>query len=64
MYQDALNAMLVDRMYLTLVEAQVEADTFFPAIDASAWKTVSQTERQADERNAYNLVFTVLERRD
>ncbi len=62
-YAKALDQGLVDRMYLTLVEAEVEADTFFPSFDPNAWKPVERRERPADEPNAYDLTFIVLERR-
>jgi len=32
---------LVDKLYLTMVHADFEADTFFPEIDYSLWERVS-----------------------
>lgn len=50
------------RIYLTRVEAEPEADTYFPAIHPSQWRLVSQKDHEADEKNAYNHSFQVWER--
>jgi dihydrofolate reductase len=50
------------RIYLTRVEAEPEADTFFPVIDAKHWWLASQKNHEADENNAYNYSFQVWER--
>ena len=50
------------RIYLTRVEAEPEADTFFPVIDPQHWWLVSQKNHEADEKNAYNYSFQVWER--
>lgn len=61
-YKEALSQDLVDRMYLTIVHAEVDADTFFPEYDESEWKTLLKEERLADERNPYRMTFYDLER--
>ena len=50
------------RIYMTRVEADPEADTFFPSIDPAQWFLVSQQNHEADEKNAYNHSFQVWER--
>ena len=50
------------RIYLTRVEAEPEADTFFPPINKEQWYLVSQQNHEADEKNAYNHSFQVWER--
>ncbi len=50
------------RIYLTVIGAAVEGDTFFPELDASEWRQVSREEQPADDRNAHPLTFVVLER--
>jgi dihydrofolate reductase len=52
-----------ERLYLTLVDAEVEGDTRFPEIDWTAWREVSRESHPADERNQYPYTFLVLERR-
>lgn len=50
------------RIYLTRVEAEPEADTFFPPIKPGEWNLISQQDYEADEKNAFNYSFQVWER--
>lgn len=52
---------LATRLYVTLIDAQVEGDTQFPAW-SSEFKEVHSEAYQADEKNAYNMRFVVLEK--
>jgi dihydrofolate reductase len=52
-----------DVLYLTRVEAVVEADTFFPQIDAGDWEEREREPHAADERHAYPYTFITLVRR-
>lgn len=54
---------LADRLYLTVVQANVEGDTFFPELDWSQWREVSREDHPTDERNPYPYSFRVYERR-
>lgn len=51
-----------DRLYLTLVDTEVEGDARFPAIDYAEWRELSRETHPADERNAFDCTFLVLER--
>ena len=55
-YAQALS--IADRMYLTLVEAEPEADTFFPEFDKTNWRLVNEKYLEADENNLSALVFS------
>ncbi len=50
------------RIYLTRVDGDPDADTFFPAVDPKEWRLVSQKNYEADEKNDYNYSFQVWER--
>lgn len=50
------------RIYLTRVDAEPEADTFFPDVDPAVWKLVSQKDHEADAKNDHNYSFQVWER--
>ena len=63
-YKEALERELVNRMYLTMIHAQLEADAFFPEYDPQAWTTVESTDRAADDRNPYPMTFIILERKN
>jgi len=53
---------LVDRIYMTWVNARVEGDVYFPEIDLTGWNEVSSEDLPADADNAYPTTFTVYER--
>jgi dihydrofolate reductase len=50
------------RIYLTRVNAEFEADTFFPAIDEKLWQLISSDTYQTDEKNNYDHAFQLWER--
>ncbi len=52
-----------DKIYLTEVDLEVEGDVFFPEIDEKDWNEISSEPHKADERNAYDYIFRVLERK-
>ena len=51
-----------NRIHMTRVDAEFEADTFVPVIDPKVWKLVSRKNYQADAKHAYNYSFQVWER--
>ncbi len=53
---------LADRMLLTLIDAEIEGDTYFPAWSAAAWRETARQQRLPDAANPYNLDFVTLER--
>jgi dihydrofolate reductase len=52
-----------ERMELTLVDAAVDGDAWFPEWDPEQWLELSRIQRARDARNAYDLAFVRLERR-
>ncbi len=62
-FSQALQASLVQRIYITRVHATVEGDTYFPAFDKDRWQLVSSEPHAADEKNQYAFTFEVYERR-
>ncbi|MDW9382204.1 dihydrofolate reductase [Chryseobacterium sp. JV558] len=53
---------VVDRLEVTLVKADLEADTFFPKIDQKIWKKVGEICHEKDEKNGYDFCFQTFER--
>jgi dihydrofolate reductase len=60
-FQQALP--IADRFYLTVVHANVGADTFFPEWRKDEWVEEEVEDHAADEKNQYPLTFKVLVRR-
>lgn len=54
----------VQRVHLTRLHMQLEGDAHFPDLPPEQWREVSRSARRpADERNACDMTFLVLERR-
>jgi dihydrofolate reductase len=53
---------VVDKLEVTLVKADLKADTYFPKIDAKIWKKVSETFHEKDEKNEYDFCFQTYEK--
>lgn len=54
---------IADKLYITEIDHDFEADTFFPEIDYSQWKLVSSKPGVKDEKNLYEYKFLVFERK-
>ena len=52
---------IADRMYITEIDNEFEADTFFPIIDYSKWNLISSKTGVKDEKNPYDYKFLVYE---
>ena len=55
---------LADTIHRTLIEAELDGDTFFPELDPREWQTRETGSREADEHNRYPLRFSELNRLD
>lgn len=53
---------ILNRIYLTKVDAEVDGDKFF-YYDPKEWKKVASKKHPADEKNKYDFEFTVLKRK-
>jgi len=53
---------VADRIYLTLVDAEVAADTFFTEFDQREWSEQESSYQPADEKNQYPFTFKLLVR--
>ena len=54
---------IADRIHLTLVEAEVAGDTYFPEFDRGEWRETEVMRHAADERHAYPFRILLLERK-
>jgi dihydrofolate reductase len=53
----------VDRIYVTLVHAEVDGDTLFPELDSAAWDLIESMRGGSDEKNEYDHSFLVYDRK-
>lgn len=58
----ALALPIAERLYVTRVHAQPAGDVYFPPIDLTAWRLLSQQQHQADERHSASCSIEVYER--
>jgi dihydrofolate reductase len=56
-YRQALD--LADRLYLTVVEAETQADTFFPKWNEDKWSEKESLHLAVDDKNQYPSTFKV-----
>jgi len=56
-YADALEKDLVDEMLLTEVQAEIEADVFFPKFDKAEWRSTEISRHEKDENHRYPFVI-------
>jgi dihydrofolate reductase len=54
---------IADRMYLTFVEAEVDADAFFPDWDESEWEVIQSVHHKEGEKDQHPFTFQVLHRK-
>ncbi|RPI85195.1 MAG: hypothetical protein EHM41_11465, partial [Chloroflexi bacterium] len=53
---------VTERIYLTRVDASVDADTYFPLIEADEWEEKLVSSYPADEKNDFPHTFSILEK--
>ncbi len=50
------------RLYLTLIHADVDGDAHFPDYDPADWRETAREDHAPDENNHYSYSFQILER--
>ncbi|MCX8525059.1 dihydrofolate reductase [Chryseobacterium formosus] len=53
---------IVDKLEVTLVKANLEADTYFPKINPKFWKLTSEICHEKDVKNQYDFCFQTYEK--
>jgi dihydrofolate reductase len=51
---------IAHRIYLTIVDAEPQGDTFMPEFDRTQWREIESRSFAADEKHAHAYRFTVL----
>ena len=52
----------INTLYLTRIEADFEADVFFPNVDFTQWQLLEEVVYEKDEKNAFGMRFQVFGR--
>lgn len=53
---------IANRLYLTEIDAEIEGDTFFPAVDHQVYTELSRKKHGVDEKHQYAFDFVVYEK--
>ena len=53
---------IINKIYLTSVHTTVEGDTFYPEIDKTKWKLISEDLHSAEEKHAFAYTFQTWEK--
>jgi dihydrofolate reductase len=54
---------LADKLYLTVVYKNFEADTFFPEINYDEWNLIEESEKMFDEKTQLTFAYLTYERK-
>ena len=60
-YRQSMN--IADRIELTRVHHDFEADTYFPEIDLNIWKEINREDHFKDEKHPYDFSYITYERK-
>ena len=56
-YREAMKS--ADRIYLTHIHSEFDADTFFPKIDTNEWKMISSSDVKVDKESGISYNFEI-----
>ena len=60
----ALALPMVDTLYITEIDTEVQGDTYFPNFDRSQWQEASRESHPADAKNKYDYAFVTYVRKE
>lgn len=53
---------VTDRMYITIIAHDFDADTFFPEFNDGEWIIAEERTHEADEKNSHSMIFRTYDR--
>lgn len=53
---------IADRIYLTIVQAEISGDTYMPELELEKWHSVKESIFKADQNNAYDFIFSIYDK--
>lgn len=54
---------IADKLYITRVHKDFEADTFFPNIEETVWKLIEKTDMQPEKEGSFSFSYEIYIRR-
>ena len=54
---------IADKLYMTVVDADIEGDAWFPEFDMNDWDLIESHNHKADDKNAYACDFRIFQRK-
>lgn len=51
----------LQKLYMTLIDTEIEGDVYFPEIDWTKWDIIGQEDHPVDERHKFSFSFKVFE---
>ncbi len=60
LYKSAIDAGIVNHIFLTTVHTKIDGDAFFPELNPHEWKTINKQEYKNDEKNQFDYDFIEL----
>ena len=54
---------LADKLYITRVHRDFEADTFFPEIDLNIWKLIESEDKEPEKEGSFSFTYEIYERK-
>ncbi len=52
---------MVDRIYITVIDTEVQGDTYYPEIDLSDYRIISKISKKADAENPFDHTYYIVE---
>ena len=59
---ESIGRPLVNRLYLTHIDAKLTGDTYFPDYSQTSWQQIYSENHKADDKNCYDYQFEILQR--
>ena len=62
LFNESIKNNLIDRVYLTKIDTDIDGDTFFTELRPDDWRVTDKTDYKPDEKNKYPYSFITLVR--
>lgn len=53
-----------DKMYITVIEGEFTADTYFPSYDPTEWNVIEEQSYPVDQKNPYPYTFATYQKKE